>query len=280
MIRTRGIVEAGAEYRVPAGLFQGMTLESVSGPAFEFTENGAPVSVGQAIGAGVVMVRRLADGSSDDSGFVLSEPDGTGGGSAGPIRLRDNSYKTLGPYAESDPTTGVRVVGVEHVLTADRPTTLAAVAIRMGQLTGSAEPTLTFYDSLGKQVSFIAGRMNGEWMEYLLPEPYPYSAGDLIALALSGGRAVYTGPDGTQTVGDWTSQQGMTLGLRLAQTTVTAGQQKGVVGPLDFTDFPVVTDTSTVPAGGTAIWKPSGGGVYLIHKVTAAVRVGVKLEAI
>lgn len=84
MAKTRGIVEAGAEYRTPAGLFQGMTLESVSGPAFEFTEDGQPVQPGHTFGAGVVVVRRTADGNSDDSGFVLSEPgDGTGGGEAG-----------------------------------------------------------------------------------------------------------------------------------------------------------------------------------------------------
>jgi len=84
MTKTRGIVEAGAEYRVPVGLFQGMTLESVSGPAFEITEDGQPVQPGHTFGAGVVVVRRTADGNSDDSGFVLAEPgDGTGGGEAG-----------------------------------------------------------------------------------------------------------------------------------------------------------------------------------------------------
>lgn len=84
MAKTRGIVEAGAEYRTPAGLFQGMTLESVSGPAFEITEDGQPVQPGHTFGAGVVVVRRTADGNSDDSAFVLDEPGaGTGGGEAG-----------------------------------------------------------------------------------------------------------------------------------------------------------------------------------------------------
>lgn len=80
MTKTRAIIEAGAEFRLPAGFFQGMTLESVSGPAFEITEDGQNVDLGYTFGAGVVVVRRAADGNSDDSAFVLDEPGGNGGG--------------------------------------------------------------------------------------------------------------------------------------------------------------------------------------------------------
>ncbi|SEI66514.1 hypothetical protein SAMN04488058_101283 [Deinococcus reticulitermitis] len=79
-IKTRGIVEAGSEFRLPAGFFQGLTLASVAGPAFEFTEAGAAVAAGHTFGAGVVVIRRADDGSSDDSVFTLTEPgDGSGG---------------------------------------------------------------------------------------------------------------------------------------------------------------------------------------------------------
>ena len=82
-IKTRAIIEAGAEFRLPAGFFQGLTLESVSGPAFEITEDAQSVSIGHTFGGGVVVIRRAADGNSDDSAFVLDEPGGTGGGEAG-----------------------------------------------------------------------------------------------------------------------------------------------------------------------------------------------------
>ena len=254
----------------------GQQLTGQEGEAATITLNGKPIGYPVTLQAGDVLnIERPVSGKTTR----LVGPLPGGGGSGGLVALSSASKKTLGPYAESDPTTGVGIVRVQLILQATAPTTLAAVAIRMGQLVSSAEPTLTFNDSLGREIRFIPGTLNGEWMEYLLPEPYTYNAGDMIALTPSGERALYNGT-GTQTVGDWTSEEGTTLGLRLSKTTVTTGAQKGVVGPLDFTDFPVVTNTDTVPQGGVAIWLPPSGGAYLIYKSTAVVRLGVKLEPV
>ena len=88
MSKTRAIIEAGAEFRLPAGFFQGLTLESVSGPAFEITEDAQSVSIGHTFGGGVVVLRRAADGNSDDSAFVLDEPGEEGGGSGTALTFR------------------------------------------------------------------------------------------------------------------------------------------------------------------------------------------------
>lgn len=81
MTKTRGIIGAGDTFRFPAGLLAGLTLESVSGPAFSVTEAGAVVGIGATFGTGAVTFQRGADGNVQDSGFVLSEPDsGSGNG--------------------------------------------------------------------------------------------------------------------------------------------------------------------------------------------------------
>lgn len=83
-MKNRLVIEAGTELRIPTGKMEGWTLTALDGPAVTITVDSAPLSVGDTVGAGEVVITRAQDGSSNDTWVEFDDGEAGATGEPGP----------------------------------------------------------------------------------------------------------------------------------------------------------------------------------------------------